>query len=186
MLAGLLALSGCGYNSIQAADEDVKAAWAEVQNQYPAPHRPGSQPGQHREGRRGLRAGDAAGRGGGALSGGQDQGRPEAAGGPSRLPALPAGAGAARRRPPAADGRGGALPASSATRRPSATCRPSSRAPRTASRWRAAATSRASAAYNKLVRQFPTNLTARFILEVDVRPTFEAPAGAEQPPKVEF
>lgn len=30
--AGLL--SGCGYNSIQAADEDVKAAWADVQNQY--------------------------------------------------------------------------------------------------------------------------------------------------------
>jgi LemA protein len=30
----LLGLSGCGYNSIQGADEDVKAAWAEVQNQY--------------------------------------------------------------------------------------------------------------------------------------------------------
>jgi LemA protein len=29
-----LATSGCGYNSIQGADENVKAAWAEVQNQY--------------------------------------------------------------------------------------------------------------------------------------------------------
>jgi len=30
----LLALPGCGYNDIQAGDESVKAAWAEVSNQY--------------------------------------------------------------------------------------------------------------------------------------------------------
>ena len=29
-----LALSGCGYNTIQTNDEQVKAAWAEVLNQY--------------------------------------------------------------------------------------------------------------------------------------------------------
>lgn len=29
-----LVLSGCGYNRIQGADEQVKAAWAEVGNQY--------------------------------------------------------------------------------------------------------------------------------------------------------
>ena len=34
VLALAVALQGCGYNSIQAADEDVKAAWAEVQNQF--------------------------------------------------------------------------------------------------------------------------------------------------------
>ena len=36
-ILGFLALSllaGCGYNSLQALDEDVKAAWSEVQNQY--------------------------------------------------------------------------------------------------------------------------------------------------------
>ena len=33
MLAALL-LSGCGYNEFQAKDEQVKAAWAEVLNQY--------------------------------------------------------------------------------------------------------------------------------------------------------
>jgi len=33
-LVMLLALAGCGYNSLQALDEDVKAAWSEVQNQY--------------------------------------------------------------------------------------------------------------------------------------------------------
>ena len=33
-LATLLFLSGCGYNQLQGLDEDVKAAWSEVQNQY--------------------------------------------------------------------------------------------------------------------------------------------------------
>ena len=30
----LLLLSGCGYNNIQSADEQTKAAWSEVVNQY--------------------------------------------------------------------------------------------------------------------------------------------------------
>jgi LemA protein len=33
IVAGL-ALSGCGYNTLQTQDEQVKAAWAEVLNQY--------------------------------------------------------------------------------------------------------------------------------------------------------
>jgi LemA protein len=33
-LAGALVLSGCGYNDFQAKDEQVKAAWSEVLNQY--------------------------------------------------------------------------------------------------------------------------------------------------------
>ncbi len=44
----------------------------------------------------------------------------------------------------------------------------------------------AVAEFNKLVRFFPTNLTARFILGVEPRPTFEATAGAEKPPEVKF
>jgi LemA protein len=32
--AGLLLLSGCGYNTIQQSDEQSKAAWSEVLNQY--------------------------------------------------------------------------------------------------------------------------------------------------------
>ena len=32
--AAMLLLSGCGYNAIQTADEQVKAAWSEVLNQY--------------------------------------------------------------------------------------------------------------------------------------------------------
>lgn len=34
LLAGVLALSGCGYNDLQGLDEDTKAAWSEVINQY--------------------------------------------------------------------------------------------------------------------------------------------------------
>ncbi len=29
-----LALSGCGYNTLQSTDEQIKAGWAEVLNQY--------------------------------------------------------------------------------------------------------------------------------------------------------
>lgn len=34
VLAFTLGLSGCGYNTIQGEDEQVKAAWSEVLNQY--------------------------------------------------------------------------------------------------------------------------------------------------------
>src|SRR5437879_12416721 len=33
-LGTLIILPGCGYNKLQGLDEDVKAAWGEVQNQY--------------------------------------------------------------------------------------------------------------------------------------------------------
>ena len=33
-LVSLLFFAGCGYNQLQGLDEDVKAAWSEVQNQY--------------------------------------------------------------------------------------------------------------------------------------------------------
>jgi LemA protein len=34
MLGLMLLMSGCGYNQLQGLDEDVKAAWSEVENQY--------------------------------------------------------------------------------------------------------------------------------------------------------
>lgn len=34
LLTGVLWLNGCGYNAIQGLDEQVKAAWSEVLNQY--------------------------------------------------------------------------------------------------------------------------------------------------------
>ena len=42
------------------------------------------------------------------------------------------------------------------------------------------------AEYNKLVRSFPTNLTARWLLHAELRPSFEASTGAEKPPEVKF
>ncbi len=30
----LLSLSGCGYNTMQSQDEQIKASWSEVLNQY--------------------------------------------------------------------------------------------------------------------------------------------------------
>ena len=33
-LAATLALSGCGYNTLQSTDEQIKASWSEVLNQY--------------------------------------------------------------------------------------------------------------------------------------------------------
>ena len=33
-LAVTLVLSGCGYNTLQSTDEQTKAAWSEVLNQY--------------------------------------------------------------------------------------------------------------------------------------------------------
>ena len=34
LLAAALALGGCGYNTLQTTDEQIKAGWAEVVNQY--------------------------------------------------------------------------------------------------------------------------------------------------------
>jgi LemA protein len=34
LLASVLVLSGCGYNTLQQADEQTKASWSEVLNQY--------------------------------------------------------------------------------------------------------------------------------------------------------
>jgi len=33
-VAFVLLLSGCGYNTLQSADEQTKSAWSEVLNQY--------------------------------------------------------------------------------------------------------------------------------------------------------
>jgi len=41
--------------------------------------------------------------------------------------------------------------------------------------------------YNKMVRYFPTNLTAKYLLHLDVRPNFAATTpGVEKPPEVKF
>lgn len=34
VISALFVVTGCGYNSLQSQDEDIKAAWSEVTNQY--------------------------------------------------------------------------------------------------------------------------------------------------------
>ncbi len=46
----VLALSGCGYNSLQQQDEGVKASWSEVVNQYQRRADLIPKPGEHGEG----------------------------------------------------------------------------------------------------------------------------------------
>jgi LemA protein len=45
---------------------------------------------------------------------------------------------------------------------------------------------KAVAEYNKMVRFFPTNLTAQYLLGMKVRENFSAEPGAEKPPQVKF
>jgi len=42
------------------------------------------------------------------------------------------------------------------------------------------------AEYNKGIRYFPTNLTAKWLLHLDVRPTFSADEASQKPPEVKF
>jgi LemA protein len=42
------------------------------------------------------------------------------------------------------------------------------------------------AEYNKGVRFFPTNLTAKWLLGLEVRQTFSAEEAAQKPPEVKF
>ena len=42
------------------------------------------------------------------------------------------------------------------------------------------------ATYNTAVRSFPENLTAKYLLGLEVRPTFTADEGAQKPPQVKF
>ena len=44
----------------------------------------------------------------------------------------------------------------------------------------------AVAEYNKSVRYFPTNLTAKYLLGLDVRQSFSAEESAAKPPQVKF
>ena len=53
-----LALTGCGYNTIQNQDEAVKAAWSEVVNQYQRRADLDPEPRRDRKRYRGAGAGD--------------------------------------------------------------------------------------------------------------------------------
>ena len=185
LCSGLLALQGCGYNRIQGADEQVKAAWAEVGNQYQRradliPNLVATVQGAANFERQTLEAVINA-----RAKATSIQATPELLNDP-----------AAFQRFEAAQGE-----VSSALSRLLVTVEryPDLKANQnfrdlqaqlegTENRI-AVARKRyidSVAEYNQLVRFFPTNLTARFLLGAQTRPTFEAREGTSEPPKVQF
>ena len=181
----MLALSGCGYNSIQGADEQVKAAWAEVANQYQrradlVPNLVATVKGAADFERETLEAVVNA-----RARATSIQATPELVNDPVAFKNFEA----------AQSELSGALSRLlvSVERYPDLKANANFRDLQaqlegTENRIGVARGRYidAVAAYNKLVRFFPTNLTARFLLGAEVRPTFEAQAGAEKPPEVKF
>jgi len=181
----VLALSGCGYNRIQGADEAVKAAWAEVGNQYQrradlVPNLVATVKGAADFEKSTLEAVIAARAKATAI-----QATPELVNDPAAFKKFEAAQGEL----------------SSALSRLLVTVEkyPDLKANQnfrdlqaqlegTENRISVARKRyiEAVAEYNKLVRYFPTNLTARFLLHAEVRPSFEAREGTAEPPQVKF
>jgi LemA protein len=181
----LLGATGCGYNTIQASDEDVKAAWAEVQNQYQrrldlVPNLVNTVKGAADFEKETLQAVvEARSRAAGVKL------TPELLNDPQAFAKFEQTQGAlssALSRLLVVVERYPDLKASAAFRDLQAQLEGTENRIAVARRRFIEQVS----AYNKLVRQFPTNLTARYILGADLRPTFEATAGSEQPPEVQF
>jgi len=184
-LALALASAGCGYNRIQGADEQVKAAWAEVSNQYQrradlVPNLVATVKGSADFERSTLEAVVQARARATSIAA-----TPELVNDPEAFKRFEAAQGelsSALSRLLVSVERYPDLKASASFRDLQAQLEG------TENRI-AVARNRyidAVAEYNKLVRFFPTNLTARFLLHAEPRATFEARPGAETPPEVKF
>ena len=189
LLLSLLAatqLAGCGYNTFQTQDEQIKAAWSEVVNQYQRradliPNLVETVKGfaqQERDVLIGVT--EARSKVGGI------QATPELVNDPQAFQQFQAAQGELSERCRGSWWSWSVTPSSSPTRI-SAICRRSSRAPRTGSPSRATATSRRCRSYNVTVRRFPSNLTA-MVFGYDAKPNFTVANEAEiaRPPPVSF
>jgi LemA protein len=181
----LIALSGCGYNTIQAADEAVKAAWGEVQNQYQRrmdliPNLVNTVKGAAAFEKETLEAVIQA-----RASATQVKMDPSVINDPEAMKKIQESQGqlgAALGRLMVVSERYPELKATAAFRDLQAQLEGTENRI-TVARKRFVDS---VAEYNKLVRSFPTNLTARFLLHAEVRPSFEATTGADKPPEVKF
>lgn len=179
------ALSGCGYNSIQEADEDVKAGWAEVQNQFQRrmdliPNLVSTVQGAADFERETLQAVIEARSAATSIK--MDASvldDPEAF---AKLQQVQGQLGSALSRLLVSVERYPQLTATAGFRELQAQLEGTENRITVARRRYIESVSE----YNKQVRRFPTNLTARYILNVDARPTFEAAEGSEKPPEVKF
>jgi LemA protein len=180
-----VATSGCGYNSIQGADEQVKAAWAEVANQYQrradlVPNLVASVKGAADFEKSTLEAVVNA-----RAKASSIQATPELVNDPVAFKNFEAAQGelsSALSRLLVTVERYPDLKANQNFRDLQAQLEGTENRIAVA-RKRYIET---VAEYNKLVRFFPTNLTARFLLHAGVRPTFEAREGTDKPPEVKF
>jgi len=184
-LAWICLLSGCGYNKIQGLDEEVKAAWSEVQNQYQrradlVPNLVATVKGAANFERDTLtQVIEARSKATAATIDPKTLNDPEAF----------------RRFEQAQNQLSNALSRLLVTveRYPDLKANQNFRdlqAQLEGTENRIAVARKryieAVAEYNKAVRYFPTNLTAKFLLGLDVRPTFTAAEGAARPPEVKF
>lgn len=183
LVAGLL--SGCGYNTIQGADEDVKASWADIQNQYQrrmdlVPNLVNTVKGAADFEQETLQAVvEARSKAAGVKLDPSLLEDPQAF---QRFQETQGQLGSALSRLMVVVERYPQLQATGAFRDLQAQLEGTENRIAVARRRYIERVS----AYNKLVRQFPTNLTARLLLDAELRPTFEATSGAETPPEVEF
>lgn len=180
-----LAASGCGYNDLQRLDEEVKASWAEVGNQYQRradliPNLVATVKGAADFERETLQAVVEA-----RARATSIQATPELVNDPEAFARFERAQGELS----------GALARLLVTieRYPELKANASFRdlqAQLEGTENRIAVARRryidAVARHNTLVRSFPTNLTAKYIAHAQVLPSFEARGGAEQPPQVGF
>jgi LemA protein len=178
-------LSGCGYNTIQTADEAVKAAWGEVQNQYQRrmdliPNLVATVKGAADFEKETLEAVVKA-----RASATQVKMDPSVINDPEALKKIQESQsqlGAALGRLLVVSERYPQLTATAGFRDLQAQLEGTENRIAVARKRFVESV----AEYNKLVRSFPTNLTARFLLNAQVRPSFEAATDAEKPPEVKF
>jgi LemA protein len=185
LCSGLLALQGCGYNRIQGADEQVKAAWAEVGNQYQRradliPNLVATVKGAADFERQTLEAVVNA-----RAKATSIQATPELLNDPEAFKRFEAAQGevsSALSRLLVTVERYPELKANQNFRDLQAQLEGTENRIAVARKRYIDSV----AEYNQLVRYFPTNLTARFLLRAQPRPTFEAREGTAEPPKVQF
>ena len=185
LLCVALAASGCGYNRLQAQDEAVKAAWSEVENQYQrradlVPNLVATVKGEASFERGTLEAVVQA-----RARATSIQATPELVNDPAAFQKFEAAQGelsSALSRLLVTVERYPELKANQAFRDLQAQLEGTENRIAVARKRYVEAVQQ----YNTMVRSFPTNLTAKYLLDLAVRPSFEARPGAEQPPEVKF
>jgi LemA protein len=181
----LLWVTGCGYNKLQGLDEDVKAAWAEVQNQYQrradlVPNLVSTVKGAAQFEQQTLQQViEARSKATSVQLNTQDLSNPDAF---RRFEEAQRGLSSALSRLLVVVERYPDLKANQNFRDLQAQLEGTENRITVA---RKRYIERVGE-YNKAVRFFPTNLTARYLLGLDVRETFRAEDAAAKPPEVKF